>query len=147
MHLNFYFNRGIIANLGLAEFELLIDNEVVRNITLPNHEKTIVHNCDNWFYNLEAQDVSPTPPDSPQHYENPKAIFPNANSHASDAHHIIHPVDFGTTINALQSEVDFIRGEVNSLRVDLLGFMDVVNKQFDHIFQQVQSLQRSFGPK
>lgn len=29
MHLNFYFNWGIIANLGSAEFELLIDNEVV----------------------------------------------------------------------------------------------------------------------
>lgn len=29
MHINFCFNRGIIANLGPMEFELLIDNEVV----------------------------------------------------------------------------------------------------------------------
>lgn len=33
MHLNFCFNRGIIANLGTTEFELLIDNEVVRSFT------------------------------------------------------------------------------------------------------------------
>lgn len=44
MHLNFCFNRGIISNLRPAEFELLIDHEVVRNFTLPNHEKTNVHN-------------------------------------------------------------------------------------------------------
>lgn len=71
MHLNFCFNWGIIANLGPAEFELLIGNEVVRNFTLPNHEKTNVHNRENWFYNLEGQSESPTPPDSPQHYVNP----------------------------------------------------------------------------
>lgn len=39
MHLNFCFNYGIIANLGPAEFELLIDNQVVFKFTLPNHEK------------------------------------------------------------------------------------------------------------
>lgn len=47
MHLNFCLNRGIIANLGLTEFELLIDNEVVRNFTLLNHEKTNIHNHTN----------------------------------------------------------------------------------------------------
>lgn len=71
MHLNFCFNRGIIANLGPTEFELLIDNEVVKNFTMPNHEKTNVHNRANWFYDLEGQSESPTPPYSPQHYENP----------------------------------------------------------------------------
>lgn len=140
MHLNFYFNRRIIANLGPLKFELLIDNEVVRNFTLSNHEKTNVHNRDDWFYNLEGQDESLTPPDGPQDYENPEAIFPDANLHASDAYHIVPLVNFGTAIHAMQSEVDFIRGEVNSLRMDLLGFMDVINEQFDHILQQVHSL-------
>lgn len=59
MHLNSRFNQGIIANLGPAEFEMLIDNEVVRNFTLPNHEKTNIHNRDNWFYNLDGQGESP----------------------------------------------------------------------------------------
>lgn len=70
MHLYFCFNCGIIANLGSAEFELLIDNEVVRNFTLSNHEKTNIHNRANWFYNLEGQSEFPTPPYSPQYYEN-----------------------------------------------------------------------------
>lgn len=126
---------------------MLIDNEVVQNFTLPNHEKTNVYNRDNWFYNLEGQSESPTPPYNPQHYENPKAIFLDANSHASGAHHVVPPINFSTTIHALQSEVDFIIGEVNSLRVDLLGFMDVVNEQFNHVFQQVHTLECSLGPK
>lgn len=115
MHLNFCFNRGIIANLGPTEFELLIDNEVVRNFTLPNHEKTNIHNRANWFYNLEGQSKSPTTPYSPQHYENPEAIFPNVDSHASAPHHVVPPVNFGTAIHDLQYEVDFIKGEVDSL--------------------------------
>lgn len=126
MHLDFCFNRGIVTNLGPTEFEFLIDNEVVQNFTLPNHEKTNIHNQDNWFYKLEGQSESPTPPDSPQHYENPKAIFPDSNSHASGVYHIVLPVDFSTAIHALQSEVDFIRGEADSLRVDLLIFMDLL---------------------
>lgn len=71
IHLDLCFNRGIIANLGTVEFELLIDNEAVQNFTLPNHEKINFHNRDNWFYNLEDQSESPTPPGNPQHYENP----------------------------------------------------------------------------
>lgn len=62
MHLNFCFNCGIITSLGPAEFEMLIDNDVVRNFTLPNHKKTNVNNRANWFYNLEGQNVSSTPP-------------------------------------------------------------------------------------
>lgn len=147
MHLNFCFSRGIIANLEPTEFELLIDNEVVKNFTLPNHEKTNIHNRANWFYNLEGQSESPTPPYSPQHYENIEAIFLDVDSHASGDHHAILPVDFGIAIHALQSEVNFIKGEVTSLRVDVLGFMDVVNEQFDHIFQQIHSLEHSRGPK
>lgn len=65
MHLNFLFNRSIISNLGPTKFELLINNQVVLKFTLPNHEKTNVHNRDNWLYNLEGQSESPTPPGSP----------------------------------------------------------------------------------
>ena len=146
MHIDFCFNRGIIANLGPVEFELLIDNQVVHNFTLPNHEKTNVHNQNNWLYDLEGQNESPTPPDSPQPYENPNAIFPDAASHAPGAHPINPPIDFATAIHALQSEVDFLRGEVTSIRVDLLGFMDVANEQFDHLFQKVNSMRRYFEP-
>lgn len=134
MHLNFCFNRGIIANLGPVEFELLIDNQVVLNFTLPNHEKTNIHNRDNWLYDFEGQSESPTPPDSLQPYENRNVSLPDATSHVSDAHRINPPIDFDTAIHTIQSEVDFLRGGLNSLRDDLLRFMDVANEQFDHMF-------------
>lgn len=143
MQLNFCFNRDIIANLGPAEFELLIDNQVVLKFTLPNHEKTNVYNRDNCLYNLEGQSESPTPPDSPQPYENRNANLPDAASHVSGARRIDPPIDFDIVIHALQFKVDFIRGWLTSLWVDLLKFMDVANEQFDRMFQQVYSLRRS----
>ena len=110
MRLNFFFNRGIIANLGPTEFELLINNQVALNFTLPNHEKINVHNRDNWLYNLEGQSESPTPPDSPQPYENRNSNLLDVASYVSGAHHINPPINFDTDIHALQSEVDFLRG-------------------------------------
>ncbi|KAI5424809.1 hypothetical protein KIW84_030842 [Lathyrus oleraceus] len=101
---------------------------VVLNFTLPNHEKTNVYIRDNWLYNLEVQSESPTPPDSPQPYENQNANLPDAASHVSGAHHIDPSIDFDTAIHALQYEVDFLRGGLTSLRVDLLGFMDIANE-------------------
>ena len=70
MNLHFCFNRDIIRNLGPDEFEFLINNEVVQLFTLPNHERTSVHNQDNWLYNLEGQNESPSPPGTPQIYDN-----------------------------------------------------------------------------
>ncbi|KAI5398223.1 hypothetical protein KIW84_063856 [Lathyrus oleraceus] len=87
-----------------------------------------------------GQSESPTPPDSPQPYENQNANLPDATSHVSCAHHINPPIDFNIVIHALHSEVDFLIGGLTSLRVDLLGFTDVPNEQFDHMFQQVYSL-------
>jgi hypothetical protein len=146
MHLNFCFNCGIITNLGPAEFELLINNQVVLNFTLPNHEKTNVYNQNNWLYNLEGQSESPTSPDSPQPYENRNSNLLDVASYVSGAHHINPRINFYTAIHALQSKVHFLRGGLTSLRFDLLGFMDVTNEQFDHMFQQVYSLRRSSEP-
>lgn len=43
----FCFNHRIKRNLGPNEYELMINNEVVHHFTLPNHERTSVHNRDN----------------------------------------------------------------------------------------------------
>lgn len=102
-----------------------------------------VYNRDNWLYNLEGQSESPTPPDSPQPYENRNVNLLDAASHVSGAHRIDPPINFDTDIHALQFGVDFLRGGLTSLQVDLLGFMDVANEQFDHMFQQVYSLRCS----
>lgn len=63
------FNHKLIRNLGLDMYELLIRNEVVHHFTLPNHERTSVHNIDNWLYDLEGQGQSPTPLETPPTYE------------------------------------------------------------------------------
>lgn len=54
MNITFYFNNRLIRNLEPSEFQLLINNEVVQQFTLPNIEQTSVHDCNNWLYNLEG---------------------------------------------------------------------------------------------
>ena len=145
MHIEFCFNRGFLRNLGPNEFELLINNEVVQLFTLPNHERTSVHNQDNWLYNLQGQNEPPSPPETPQIYDNYDAPLSNAASFASAAH-VTPPTDYTAAINALQTEVANLRGEFTTLRVDFHSFMDVSIEQFDRIFQQIYSIQRFFEP-
>lgn len=71
---------------------------------------------------MEGQSESSTSPDSPQSYENRNAILPDATSHVPGSHRINPPVDFKTAIHALQYGVDFLRGGLTSLRVDLPDF-------------------------
>lgn len=77
---------------------------------------------------MERQSESPTPPDSPQPYENQNTNLSDATSYVSGAHRINHPIGFDPAIHALQSEVDFLRGGLTFPRVNILGFMDVANE-------------------
>lgn len=52
MDITFCFNRILIRNLGPREFQLLIIHEVVHQFTLPNIERTSVHDRNNWLYDL-----------------------------------------------------------------------------------------------
>src|SRR3954467_1505381 len=67
MDINYCFNRGIIGNLGPHRFELLIDNKVWYQFTLPN-PKTSVHNPANWLYYGQIPEREPSP-ETPQAYE------------------------------------------------------------------------------
>ena len=86
-----------------------------------------------------------TPPDSPQAYENVDTNMSDAASLGSEFHPINPPIDDVAAINALQSEVDFVRDEISSLRVDFIGLMDVVHEELDHLFQIVYSFRRHNG--
>ena len=48
----FCFNTRLIRNLGPNDFQLLVHHELVHHFTLPNIEKTSVHNKDNWIFYL-----------------------------------------------------------------------------------------------
>src|SRR3954468_23918967 len=67
MDINYCFNRGIIGNLGPHRFELLIDNKVWYQFTLPN-PRTSVHNPANWLYYGQIPEREPSP-ETPQAYE------------------------------------------------------------------------------
>lgn len=142
---HFCFNRGIIRNLSPNEFEFMINNEVIQLFTLPNHERTSVHNQDNWLYKLEGQNESPSPPGTPQIYDNFDASLSDVASFTLAAH-VTPPTDYTAEINALPTEVASLIGEFTTLRVDFHEFMDVANDKFDQIFQQIYSIQRCFEP-
>ena len=66
----FCFDRRIIGNLGLNIFDYLTNKEVVQLLTLPNHERTSVHNRNNWIYDLNEHPIEPpSPPETPPIYE------------------------------------------------------------------------------
>jgi hypothetical protein len=70
MDIEFFFDHRIIGNLGPDTFDYLINNEVVRLFTLPNHERTSVHNRNNWLYDLDEHPIDPhSPPETPPIYE------------------------------------------------------------------------------
>lgn len=145
MNLHFCFNRDIIRNLGPDEFEFLINNEVVQLFTLLNHERTSTHNQDNWLYDLEGQNESPSPPGTPQNYDNFDALISDAASYTPTTH-VTPPTDYTAEINALQTEVASLRGKFTTLHMHFHDFMDVANEQFNQFFQQIYSIQRFFEP-
>ncbi|XP_058757385.1 early nodule-specific protein 2-like [Vicia villosa] len=70
MNIRFCFNRGIIGNLGPDQFDLLIDNKVLDQFTLPN-PRTSVHNPTNWLYygQIPDRESSPKTPEDYEHFE------------------------------------------------------------------------------
>lgn len=87
----------------------MINNEVVRLFTLSKHEKTSVHNRDNWIYDLECKDESPSPPSTPQIYEIHPTYLSDIASISSDAH-VPPRRDYTTEIYNFQTSVAQVRG-------------------------------------
>ncbi|WJX12927.1 DNA (cytosine-5)-methyltransferase [Trifolium repens] len=50
MDIPFCFDRNLIANLGPATIQLLINHALVHDFTLPNPERTNIHDKNNWLY-------------------------------------------------------------------------------------------------
>ncbi|PNX95489.1 hypothetical protein L195_g018682 [Trifolium pratense] len=125
--ITFCFNNHLIGNHGPNEFQLLINFEPVHQFTLPNSDRTSVHNKRNWLYDLEGQDE--TDPDTPSLYHytpGPASPTPPATSTT------IPPsqVDHGATIANLQAELV-------TLRTDFHSFMDLAIAQLDHLTHQI----------
>lgn len=145
MNIVFFFNHRLIINIGSYSYELLIRNEVVHHFTLPNHERTSVHNRDNWLYDLEGHGESPTPPKTPLAYEYHPSPLPNVHSHASAARVIPHVNHVGA-LSALMTDVANLRDNVATICLDFHGFMDVTRDQLDHIYQEIYYIHKFLHP-
>lgn len=145
MNIVFYFNHRLIRNLGPNAYEFLIRNKVVHHFTLPNHERTNVHNRDNWIYDLECQSESPTLPETSLAYEHHPTLLSDAPLHAFVAR-VIPPVNHASAFDALRTDDTTLRDDVATIHLDFHSFMDVTHEQFDHIYQEIYYIRRFLHP-
>lgn len=138
MNITLCFNNILIGNLRPREFQLLISNEVVHQFTLPNIERTSVHDCNNWLFSLEGQGESHSPPRTSLVYEchslplsDTPTLVSTARATSLNNHNL--------ALDTIRTEVATMRVDVTTIRQDLYGFMDIANKQFDHLHQLVYS--------
>lgn len=106
---------------------------------MPNIERTSVHDRNNWLYDLQGQGESHSPPRTPHVYEfcspppisdTPMLIFV-ARATSCNNHNL--------ALDTLRTKVAAIRDDVTTICQDLYDFMDIANKQFDHLHQVVYS--------
>lgn len=115
-------NKQLIRFRRPNELHLLINNEVAHYFVLPNHERTSVHNHDNWLYQLEGQGEAPTPlqtPLTPEYHPVPPSNV--SSSSASPSTPQGNDVDY---------ELNALRREVTALRIAL---QDQTGRMQDHI--------------
>lgn len=125
MNIMFCFNRHFIRNKGPNDYELLINHEVGLHFTLPNHERTIVHNRDNWLYDLEVNDESPTLHDTLSIHEyhlTPHFDISYSSSSAGAPPHVER-----------NDELITLRTELVAIRRDFRDFTDVSIEQMGHL--------------
>lgn len=142
MDIDFCFNRRIIGNIGTDTFDYLISNEVVRLFTLPNHEKTSVHNRDNWLYDLKEHPIDPpSPPTTPPKYEcvndpiHKEESGPETPPNYYNIAELVPPscvdnhVMLITRLNTFQDDITIVKEEIKLIRFDVLGLMDIAVEQ------------------
>jgi hypothetical protein len=66
MDFPFCFDRSLIGTLGPANFQLVFHHAPVHDFTLPNPERTNIHDKKNLLYDLENEDE--TGPETPLFY-------------------------------------------------------------------------------
>jgi hypothetical protein len=158
MDIEFCFNRRIIGNIGTDNFDYLISNEVVRLFTLPNHEKTSVHNRDNWIYDLEEHPIDPpSPPATAPKYEcinDPIHKEESGPETPPNYYNIVEPVPPScannhamliTRLNAFQADIAIVKEEIKLIRFDVLGLMDIAVEQFHYLNEVVTALGQKRG--
>lgn len=129
MNIEFFFNRHFIRTRGSNEYGLLINLEAVHHFTLPNHERTNTHNRDNWLYDLEGQDESSTPsqtPPAPEYLTSPLSDVPFSSSSTSAPPMGKHNVE----LNAL-------RTELTTLCRVFHDYTDAMAEKMEHIYQEI----------
>ncbi|KAI5440786.1 hypothetical protein KIW84_010311 [Lathyrus oleraceus] len=110
-------NKQLIRFRLPNELHLLINNEVVHYFVLPNHERTSVHNHDNWLYQLEGQEEAPTPPQTPLTHEFHPAPLSNVSSSS-----VSPSTPQG---NDIDYELNALRREDTALRIALQNQTDI----------------------
>jgi hypothetical protein len=145
MDIIFCFNNHLIGSLGPTEYLLLINFESVHQFTLPNIDKTSVHNKQNWLYDLEGQDE--TDPETAALYHYTPGPPPPVLSAASSTDPP-NQIDYGAAIAGVQDELAMLRtdvtsrrDEVTTLSTDFHRFMDLVIAQLDRCSNQIRRLQ------
>jgi hypothetical protein len=56
MDVTFCFNRHLIGNFRPGPYQLLVNHTPVHDLTLPNPDRTNLHDKKNWLYDLEEED-------------------------------------------------------------------------------------------
>ncbi|KAK2402874.1 hypothetical protein QL285_052360 [Trifolium repens] len=126
----------MIGNLGPEEFQLLVHFVPIYHFTLPNSNRTSVHNQDNWLYDLEGEDE--TDPETPSLYHYtpgpPPPTPPAASTTAPPPQE-----DYGDAIASLPADLA-------TLRSDLTGLKDLVVIQLDRCFDMIHRFIRDLAP-
>lgn len=125
--INHFLNKALIRVRGPNEYQLLINNDIVHHFTLPNHELTRIHNCENWLYPWEGQgetlELPQTPLVSDYHLDHPFDISYSSSSACPPNPHG-HNVEY---------EFDSLRQEVFALHQTLHDQFNRMTKQMDHL--------------
>lgn len=165
MNIDFCFNNRIIGNLGPAPYDYLIRDEVVTLFTLPNHARISVHNRENWLYELNPPD-HPSTPETPQSYfvannfmsenetdpETPPGYHDFTNMAEAQAAPDTNQGEYTTqlntiltTLDAYKTDIDGIKNELKTMRLDLIGLTDITVEQFYNITQALEILKEKIG--
>jgi hypothetical protein len=139
MDVTFCFYRHLIGNLRPAPYQLLVNHTPVHDPTLPNPDRTNLHDKKNWLYDLEKQDEND--PETPPFYYTPGPLSPihPAESTTSPPHHSPPLVDHTTAIANLETKIETLRGDFNN-------FMDLVIQQFENCSAEFAAFKRAFNP-
>ncbi|CAJ2663009.1 unnamed protein product [Trifolium pratense] len=120
--------RPFLATAG-AVIDLIINRQPVHHFTLPNLEKTSIHDKNNWLFDLEGEDEHD--PETPPFYYTPGPPSPT-----QPAESISPPTALVDHTAAIAELTD----TVATLRSDLNKFLDLTIVSFDNCAKEFASI-------